>query len=773
MKSIINFFTSSFQRKLLLFNLATVILTTVVLYLFLMGNFRSITDFSLERSSESMQQTVQEFLGRLVSEKSNSTWLQLKAAQDNLTVLGKNAQKIVDHSLYFEMDPMIFQMPVFQTLLHDEKGALTSYSTDQFDTLVPPALANDPRAIQQLELSGLLNLSMDAVQEGNPNNILVYYIGGSGTQVLRAYPNTHLVDVLDEQEELDTLYWADIYVSNIEEWQRWYTEPQLQSEISSPLTVEPPAINPAGDTLVMTMFYPLWRESSNQFAGAVGADVSLNTILESILSISIGETGFAFLMDGQGNILAMPETGNQLFQANLTKIEMGDLVYYQGDLGTSTNPSVQGLLAAILGNPSGYEQIDLTNASGQEYPGMLAYTSLPVFYNSQYEAQGWKIAMIVSEDEISEAINQTRTEIEKERLRINLISIAIALAFLVLVTLISIRFANNSTRDLRALAHAAEGISAKNYDIDLEIKSRDEIGNLGRTFESMAAEIRDYTVNLEGKVAERTADLRTANEEITRLNDQLRGENLRLGAELDVARQLQMMVLPPENEIQEITDLDIACYMRPADEVGGDYYDILRVGDTVYLGIGDVTGHGLPAGVIMLMAQTALLTLSKSGETNMEHMLSVLNQVLYKNILRIQEDKNMTLAILQYANHEFSIVGQHESALICRANGNVEVIDTMNLGLPIGLEENIDSFIMTSHLHLSKGDALVLYTDGATEAINVKKQQYGVNGLKNSLAHHHKFHAAEILKHMLADVYAHIGDAKIYDDIALLVIKQK
>jgi sigma-B regulation protein RsbU (phosphoserine phosphatase) len=339
--------------------------------------------------------------------------------------------------------------------------------------------------------------------------------------------------------------------------------------------------------------------------------------------------------------------------------------------------------------------------------------------------------------------------------------------------LISIRFANRSTRDLRVLAHAAEGIKAKNYDIKLKLQTQDEIGQLGQTFESMASEIREYTLNLEGKVAERTADLRTANEQITRLNEQLRGENLRLGAELDVARRLQMMVLPPEKETREVPDLDIACFMRPADEVGGDYYDVLRVGDAVYLGIGDVTGHGLPSGVIMLMAQTALLTLSKTGEQDMERMLGVLNQVLYKNILRIKENKNMTLAILQYANREFSMVGQHESVLICRVNGEVEVVDTINLGLPVGLEEHIEGFIMTSHMRMNPGDVMLLYTDGATEAMNDQKQQYGIPGLKASLSRHHKLPAQKIVDHLLTDIFAHLGDARIYDDIALVVIRQK
>jgi len=110
---------------------------------------------------------------------------------------------------------------------------------------------------------------------------------------------------------------------------------------------------------------------------------------------------------------------------------------------------------------------------------------------------------------------------------------------------------------------------------------------------------------LEEKVERRTAQLATANQEITQLNERLKEENLRMGAELNIAKQLQQMVLPKEEELQQIEGLDIAGFMEQADEVGGDYYDVLEHNGQIKIGIGDVTGHGLESGVLMLMVQTA------------------------------------------------------------------------------------------------------------------------------------------------------------------------
>jgi sigma-B regulation protein RsbU (phosphoserine phosphatase) len=271
----------------------------------------------------------------------------------------------------------------------------------------------------------------------------------------------------------------------------------------------------------------------------------------------------------------------------------------------------------------------------------------------------------------------------------------------------------------------------------------------------------------------RTADLQQANEQISLLNERLKDENIRLSAELDVARQVQMMVLPPESETSAIGELDIACYMNPADEVGGDYYDVVRAGDSIIISIGDVTGHGLPAGIIMLMAQTALLTLSQNGERDMSRMLAVLNRVIYQNIERIRENKSMTLAAIRYHERDFYLAGQHESVIICRSDGRIEEIDTIDLGFPIGLESDIDDFLTGAKFQMEPGDTLMLYTDGITEAENEAGEMFTLPRLMDLLAAYHDRDAREIVDLILADLYAYIGRTPIYDDISLVIIKQR
>lgn len=277
---------------------------------------------------------------------------------------------------------------------------------------------------------------------------------------------------------------------------------------------------------------------------------------------------------------------------------------------------------------------------------------------------------------------------------------------------------------------------------------------------------------LEQKVEERTAQLAQANQEISALNERLKAENLRMGAELDVTRRLQQMILPNEDELSAIPGLEIAGYMEPAEEVGGDYYDILHRNGRVKIGIGDVTGHGLESGMLMIMAQTAVRSLLENNEADSLNFLSALNRTLYKNVQRMKSDKNMTLALLDYHNGILKLSGQHEEVILIRANGEIEQIDTMDLGFPMGLDENIEDFISEILIQLNSGNGVVLYTDGITEAENLEGEQYGLERLCQLIQQHWSESVTRIKDIVIEDVRQHIGEQKMFDDITLVVLKQ-
>jgi serine phosphatase RsbU (regulator of sigma subunit) len=282
-----------------------------------------------------------------------------------------------------------------------------------------------------------------------------------------------------------------------------------------------------------------------------------------------------------------------------------------------------------------------------------------------------------------------------------------------------------------------------------------------------------HAAELESRVQERTAQLAEANAEITALNAQLQAENLRMGAELDVTRKLQQMLLPTATELQQIADLDIACYMEPADEVGGDYYDVLQHNGLIKIGIGDVTGHGLESGVLMVMTQAIVRALLANGETDPVRFLATLNRALYGNVQRMGTDKNLTLALLDYEAGAVRLSGQHEHMLVGRADGTVEVVDTIDLGFPVALTDEITEFIQHTTVRLQPGDGVVLYTDGITEAENLAGEQYGLGRLCSVVRRHWAAPAEVIKECVVREVYQHMGEQRMYDDITLVVVKRR
>ena len=338
---------------------------------------------------------------------------------------------------------------------------------------------------------------------------------------------------------------------------------------------------------------------------------------------------------------------------------------------------------------------------------------------------------------------------------------------------------NSITRNVVKLTGVVRELQEGNLKARADIDSLDEVGQLASGFNSMADRLNALIDNLEQRVAERTAELGQANEEITALNQMLQEENLRMGAELEVTKQLQRMLLPTKAELAAVEGLDIAGYMEPADEVGGDYYDVLQYDGQVKIGMGDVTGHGLESGVVMLMTQMGIRTLLTNNETDITHYLTILNRTVFDNIQRMQADKSLTLILLDYTpstngrSGQVRFTGQHEELIVVRQGGQVELIDTLDLGFPIGLDDDIADFVAEQAIQLESGDGLVLYTDGITEAENEAGEQYELDRLCNIISQEWIKPAEAVKTAIIDDVMAHIGTQTVYDDITLLVVKQQ
>ena len=132
-----------------------------------------------------------------------------------------------------------------------------------------------------------------------------------------------------------------------------------------------------------------------------------------------------------------------------------------------------------------------------------------------------------------------------------------------------------------------------------------------------------------------------------------------------------------------------------------------------------------------------------------------------------------SILIVPHNTRKCCISGQHEEIILVRKGGEIERIDTIDLGFPLGLDEDISELIGHVLVDLEPGDGVVLYTDGITEARNTSKQFYGLERLCEVVSQNWHLSAEQIKQATIEDLREFIGEEKVFDDITLLVLKQK
>jgi len=239
-----------------------------------------------------------------------------------------------------------------------------------------------------------------------------------------------------------------------------------------------------------------------------------------------------------------------------------------------------------------------------------------------------------------------------------------------------------------------------------------------------------------------------------------------LSQEMEIARDIQTALIPRK---PDLPGYDIAASCEPADEVGGDYYDFISVAGHDWIVVGDVSGHGVPAGLVMMMVQTAIHTvLVGNPETPPSRLLSVINRTIYENIEKMGEPKHMTIVVLAVGRDgNLSFAGLHEDILIRRAaTEKVEAVGTD--GMWIGLDEDISEMLSDDTLRLEPGDCMVLFTDGITEARGGGNSLFGDERLTRIIGESGDSPASEVHKNIITA----LEPWEKPDDVTLVVVKR-
>lgn len=489
----------------------------------------------------------------------------------------------------------------------------------------------------------------------------------------------------------------------------WYLIPKL---LGKPYWSEP-YFDEGGADLVMTTFsLPLYDAEGKMYA-VFTADISLEWFAEKVAEIKSYPNSFNYMIGRGGTYLVSVRKEAILNETFFARALM------EGD-------------ANLL--ETGHRMVN-----GES--GMTRFNRNDVEYYLFYapvKATGWSVFVACPYNEVFAGINGLRNRV-----------LVVLVLGLLLLTGFCYYIIRRLVKPLESFAGSADEIAKGNFQVSLPlIKSEDEMKTLRDSFESMQHSLVTYIDELK-----RT----TASKE-------------RIESELRIARDIQMGMVPkifppfPERE-----DVDLFAKLIPAKEVGGDLYDFFVEDDKFYFMVGDVSGKGVPASLVMAVTCRLFRTVAAHFRTPAE-IVSALNDTLAEN-----NDSNMFctafLGILDLKTGQMQYCNAgHNAPVVMDEDGSatfMEVVPNLPLGLFGGFPYE------GQECEVNRGSKLFLYTDGVTEAESVDKVLYSDERLLELLANCRNEHVDEVVEKVLEDIASHSAGAEQSDDITVMCINYK
>ncbi|PKL39610.1 MAG: hypothetical protein CVV44_05155 [Spirochaetae bacterium HGW-Spirochaetae-1] len=295
-------------------------------------------------------------------------------------------------------------------------------------------------------------------------------------------------------------------------------------------------------------------------------------------------------------------------------------------------------------------------------------------------------------------------------------------------------------------------------------------------------EVSELNRDLENKVKARTEELESAMEELESVNDQLIHTNKNMEEaqriakiDMDMAVNVQTSMLPQTPPL--LPDWDIALAFLPMSGISGDFYDFYIKNNVLHgLSLFDVSGHGIASGLITLLSKSILVrNFSAFEDEKLGALLEKVNAEIEDELENV--DNYLCGIVLRFsggtveyvnAGHPDLFVRQESSGKVVRVRPN----DGALRGMPVGIKGSKPVYD-SIRFNVNRGDILLLFTDGLLEGLNADGQEFGMDGIKNSLKNTAGNTAREILDDIMRDFNRHIRNSGAGDDIAVMVLRKK
>ena len=360
-------------------------------------------------------------------------------------------------------------------------GSWDNPDTDAVSVFIPASQELSSSLDSELNTLVQLNFYAPVLLKANPDTVAIYFGGLQGETLY--YPNVNL---------------ASLVPPDFDVTQRpWFLNAAPAKDTSGVAVWSDPYLDAASNGLVITTSIPVYDASRN-FRGVAAMDIQLNRITQIVSDIHVGNTGHAFLLGKNNQLIAMPAAAYADFGITSADYPLGNDLD-QTLLSTKISPALSDVVGKMSQGKSG---LDTVSIKGVE--NFIIYTPVPEV--------GYSLAIVVPSQELLAGATLAKAQIAQSTRNSLVIGGLLVAILLVLSVLASLAIGNRLMRPLRALTSAAEEITRGNLNVEAKVQERDEIGLLAATFNNMTSQMRNMIGTLEERVAVRTKALATSTE---------------------------------------------------------------------------------------------------------------------------------------------------------------------------------------------------------------------------------------------------------------------
>ena len=492
----------------------------------------------------------------------------------------------------------------------------------------------------------------------------------------------------------------------------WY---QMAKLLDEPCWTEPYFdFNPDGfysQEMIASYCKPL-KDAQGRYIGTISVDLPLGWLSETIAAVKPYPNSYSIMIGRGGTFFVHPDSTKLFYQTIFTEtLERED-------------PDRTALGKAMQAGEEGMKQMVID--------GQNCY----IFYKP-LGTTNWSMGLVCPERDILSGYKRLQQAV----------LIIVVLGLLLMLDLIS-RVIRNELEPLSELNRQAKTIAAGHFQEELVDEGRiDEIGQLNRSFAGMQHSLINYIDELKQTTAQKAS----------------------IEHELKVASDIQMAMVPRKfPAFPERNDIDLFAAMVPAKEVGGDLYDYFILDEQLYFCIGDVSGKGIPASLLMAVTRNLFRIIAQQGHTP-ESIAMQINSVLSRDneqgmfVTMFIGQIDLKDGVLRYCNCG------HNPPVIVRKDGKAEFIPVKYTNRPLGVWE--EGGFQGETLGCIRGELLLCYTDGLNEAENMKQELLGNDTVIRLMTECARMSAEEVIRKLELEVERHRAGAIPNDDLTLLCLR--